>query len=71
MPPEAGEALAQPVFKTGFADIKPTLETPVKNLFLATTAQSFPESRSVNTALKLGSDAADLAHRNRSQQAEG
>ncbi len=57
------EALAQPVFKRNFASIKPTLETPVQRLFLATTAQSFPESRSVNTALKLGSEAADLAER--------
>jgi len=56
----ARERYAQPVFHRGFSSVRPEIATPIKRLYLATTAQSYPESRSVNTALRLGRQAAQL-----------
>jgi protoporphyrinogen oxidase len=57
----ARERYAQPVFHQGFSKVRPGIATPINRLYLTTTAQSYPESRSVNTALKLGRQAAQLA----------
>jgi len=44
---------AQPIIKTNYFKRKPAFETPVKNLYLATMAQIYPEDRGINYAIKI------------------
>jgi protoporphyrinogen oxidase len=53
---------AQPVIVTGYSKIRPEFETPVKNLYLASMAQIFPEDRGQNYAIRMGKQIAGLIH---------
>ncbi len=50
---------AQPVVTTDYASKIPLFETPVKNVYLATMAQVYPQDRGMNQAVKLGYDVAE------------
>ncbi len=50
---------AQPVVTTDYAAKIPPLETPFKNVYLATMAQVYPQDRGMNQAVRLGKDVAE------------
>ena len=51
-------AYAQPVVERGYRQLIPQFKTPIKNLFIATMAQIYPEDRGTNYAIRQGRDAA-------------
>jgi hypothetical protein len=51
---------AQPVITRGYSRKIPTHRTPVECLYLANTAQIYPEDRGVNYSIRLGRDIAKL-----------
>ncbi len=53
---------AQPVIVTGYSNLRPEFQTPVKNLYLAGMAQIFPEDRGQNYAVRMGKQIAGLIH---------
>lgn len=50
---------AQPIVKLNYSKIKPSFETPIKNLFLASMAHIYPEDRGQNYAIRTGYEVAD------------
>ncbi|MDP7469544.1 MAG: amine oxidase, partial [Dehalococcoidia bacterium] len=48
------EGAAQPVVNTGYGDRMLELRTPVEGLYLANTAQIYPEDRGMNCSVRLG-----------------
>ena len=52
---------AQAVVTTGYSRLVPPIETPLKNLFLCTMAQIFPQDRQVSNGVRLAKEAAALA----------
>jgi protoporphyrinogen oxidase len=48
------ECAAQPVVNTGYEDRMPGLRTPIDGLYLANTAQIYPEDRGMNYSVRLG-----------------
>jgi protoporphyrinogen oxidase len=57
------EKFASPVYTTNYAESMPPM-MPVKNLFIATTAQIYPEDRNMNNSVKLGESVARAAEEN-------
>ena len=55
---------AQPVVERGYRRLIPELHTPLRNLFLATMAQIYPEDRGTNYAVRQGREAAKFLARN-------
>ena len=51
---------AQPVIKIGYSKIRPEFKTPIKNLYLASMAQIYPQDRGQNYAIRQGNQIADL-----------
>lgn len=51
---------AQPIIPTGYSKIKPFLQTPLKNVFLANMQQVYPWDRGTNYAIKIGKEVANL-----------
>jgi protoporphyrinogen oxidase len=51
---------AQPIMERHYSKIMPGMETPLKNLFISTMAQVYPEDRGTNYAIREGRMAADL-----------
>ncbi|MBU0618851.1 FAD-dependent oxidoreductase [Patescibacteria group bacterium] len=51
---------AQPVVTPGYSQLKPTIKTPIKNLYLANQAHIYPWDRGLNYAIGLGKQAADI-----------
>ena len=49
---------AQPIYNREFPKNMPTLETPVKNLFIANLDMTYPFDRGTNYAVQLGKKAA-------------
>ncbi len=49
---------AQPVVKTGYSKLIPDIITPMKDLFLSSMAQIYPEDRGQNYAIRSGLEAA-------------
>ena len=49
---------AQPVVERRYSELIPSLETPLRNLYLATMAQVYPEDRGTNYAIREGRHAA-------------
>jgi len=49
---------AQPVVERNYSRLVPAFETPVKNVFLSTMAQIYPEDRGTNYAVRNGIEAA-------------
>ena len=49
---------AQPVVERGYRRLIPATRTPVKNLFLATMAQIYPQDRGTNYAIRQGREVA-------------
>ncbi len=45
---------AQPVIGTGYSSLKPAIQTPIANLYLACMAQIYPEDRGQNYAVRMG-----------------
>ncbi|KKN33788.1 hypothetical protein LCGC14_0800210 [marine sediment metagenome] len=45
---------AQPIMKTNYLNILPDFQTPIKNLYLGTIAQIYPEDRGLNYSVRLG-----------------
>lgn len=54
---------AQPVVTPGYDQLKPTIKTPIKNLYLANLAHIYPWDRGVNFAVELGRQAAEVISR--------
>jgi protoporphyrinogen oxidase len=54
---------AQPVFPLGFSNRVPSIETPVRGLYLASMSQVYPWDRGTNYAVEIGRKAAALALR--------
>ncbi len=52
---------AQAVVSTGYSRLVPPIETPLKNLFLCTMAQIFPQDRQVSNGVRLARETAALA----------
>ena len=52
---------AQAVVTTGYSRLVPPIETPLKNLFLCTMAQIFPQDRQVSNGVRLAKETAALA----------
>lgn len=52
---------AQPVVPLHYSQVKPTYETPIKNVILANMALTYPEDRGTNFAVDVGNKAALLA----------
>jgi protoporphyrinogen oxidase len=50
------DSYAQPVVTTDYATKIPPLVTPIKNVYLATMAQVYPQDRGMNQAVRLGKD---------------
>jgi len=50
---------AQPIMPINYSQIKPSIKTPVSNLFLTTLHHVYPWDRGVNYAIKLGKEAAN------------
>jgi protoporphyrinogen oxidase len=50
---------AQPVISPGYSKAIPGIKTPEQGLFLASMAQIYPEDRGLNSAVRLGFDAAE------------
>ncbi|MBI2887143.1 MAG: NAD(P)/FAD-dependent oxidoreductase [Chloroflexi bacterium] len=55
------EDAAQPIITTGYSRRIPSLETPVKGLYLANNTQVYPEDRGQNYSLRIGRQVARLA----------
>jgi len=51
---------AQPIVTTDYMTKIPPLATPLKNVYLATMAQVYPQDRGMNQAVKLGKDVAEI-----------
>ena len=51
---------AQPVVTLGYSKIKPEYESPIKNLYLASMAQIYPEDRGQNYAIRSGIEIAQI-----------
>ena len=49
---------AQPVVERGYRHLIPNLQTPLRNLYLATMAQIYPQDRGTNYAIRQGREAA-------------
>lgn len=49
---------AQPIITPNYSSVMPAVETPLKNLFISTMAQVYPEDRGTNYAIKHGRDIA-------------
>ena len=45
---------AQPIIGTGYSDKMPAYRTPVKGVYLANTAQVYPEDRGTNYSVRMG-----------------
>jgi hypothetical protein len=50
------DSYAQPIVTTDYATKIPPLVTPIKNVYLATMAQVYPQDRGMNQAVRLGKD---------------
>lgn len=50
----------QPVFSKNYSKNLPAYKTPIKNLILANTSQFYPESRCMNTSIRLAGRIKDL-----------
>ena len=55
------EAYAQPVVTVGYSRRVPPHRTPIPGLYLANTAQIYPQDRGMNYSVRLGKMAAGLA----------
>ncbi|WP_262029297.1 NAD(P)/FAD-dependent oxidoreductase [Microvirga sp. Mcv34] len=51
---------AQPIMEKNYSQMMPAVETPLKNLFISTMAQVYPEDRGTNYAIREGRAAAKL-----------
>ena len=51
---------AQPVVERGYRRLIPSAQTPLRNLFIASMAQIYPQDRGTNYAVKQGREAAQL-----------
>jgi len=47
------DQFSQPVFVKNYSKILPDKKTPIKNLYLLNTSQIYPESRSINSSIRL------------------
>lgn len=65
------EPYAQPVIERGYGSRIPPFETPVKNLYLATMAQIYPEDRGMNNSVKLAKRLSDEMTKNISASRHG
>lgn len=48
------ERFTQPIVKIGYEKLIPSLKTPLKNVYLASMAQVYPEDRGTNYAVRIG-----------------
>jgi protoporphyrinogen oxidase len=64
------EAYAQPIVERNYSELIPPFETPIRNVFLASMAQVYPEDRGTNYAVKQGFAAAEKITGSISQQRE-
>jgi len=49
----------QPVVKTNYSSLKPTISTPISNLYIANMAHIYPWDRGLNYAIGLGKQTAE------------
>ena len=54
------DSFAQPIVTTDYESKIPPFETPLKNVYLATMAQVYPQDRGMNQAVKLGKNVAEI-----------
>jgi protoporphyrinogen oxidase len=60
---------AQPIMERHYSKIVPEMQTPLRNLFISTMAQVYPEDRGTNYAIREGRVAAELIIRKNAPQA--
>ena len=53
-------AFATPIFVKKYADLVPKFQTPIKNVYIGGTLNTYPYSRNVNSGIRIGKQIANL-----------
>ncbi len=51
---------AQPLFTVGYSNLKPTIRTPINDVYIAGMSQTYPYDRNIDRAVKIGLEAAEI-----------